>query len=545
MPSQDGKISIDPGCVLLVAGTGGFTHAAPVLELGRILAGRGHRIEFATHKGQEKWVAPDYYSFVSRIHTMGEAMTPEQEATHYQDMQQSDPRRDYWGYFRPKLTVDAFWTSDFAYLKDIVAASRPDMIVADFFVDAVRDIQRLTGIPVAMVWPQMPYGLAKVPYIPGVPGFQIDALSSEHASLATRIRAELRPLRALPAMIHYLRFVHGMRRAAGVAHSLPHAQRTPDHLALVNSFWGLETPKDLPPLIAAVGPILADEYPDLDGQLEDFLRGKLRVVYVSFGTHIQLPPEHIARFLDALSVLIRKKMVDGVIWVANAPQRKLFSPGQRVQGSFAEEVTVGHILGNNDPAWHFTPFAPQRAILDHPHTVLFVTHGGGGSVNEALFHGTPMLCLGFFFDQPLNGLRIQEAGVGLAMDKAGFSTAEIVDKCRAILLDEDGLVHRNVRRMAHIARVSSRKKYYAADLIEEIMYDRKFGSGPAASEEGGSSGTLTCPATRPRPLHLQTADARMSVWRARNWDLTCFGCVAFAGVLGLGYHAYVWFVRRR
>ncbi len=210
-----------------------------MLELGRILAQRGHRIEFATHKGQQKWVAPDYYSFVSRVHDMGEPMAAEQEAAHYLDMQQSDPRRDYWGYFRPKLTVDAFWTSDFAFLKDIVAASKPDMIVADFFVDAVRDIQYITGIPVAMVWPQMPYGFAKVSYIPGVPGFQIDALSSEHASLETRVRAELRPLRALPAIIHYLSFVRNMRRAAGVNYSLPHAQRTPDHLALVNSFWGL------------------------------------------------------------------------------------------------------------------------------------------------------------------------------------------------------------------------------------------------------------------------------------------------------------------
>jgi hypothetical protein len=155
-----------------------------------------------------------------------------------------------------------------------------------------------------------------------------------------------------------------------------------------------------------------------------------------------------------------------------------------------------------------------------------------------------MLCLGFFFDQPLNGLRIQEAGVGLAMDKTSFFTSEIVDKCRTILLDEEGLVNQNVHRMAHIARVSSRKKYYAVDLIEEVMYDRKFSSSPALSPQAGWNGTVDRPTTRSRPLHLQTADARMSVWRARNWDLTCFGCAAFAGFLGLGCHAYFWFRRR-
>ncbi|KAB5545735.1 hypothetical protein GE09DRAFT_1224689 [Coniochaeta sp. 2T2.1] len=474
---------------------------------------------------------------------MGESMTAAEEAAHYVDMQASDPRRDYWGYFRPKLTVDAFWTSDLAFLKDIVATVKPDMIVADFFVDAIRDIQHLTGIPIAMVWPQMPYGLAKVSYIPGVPGFQIDALSGEHASLFTRLRAELRPLRALPPIIHYLRSVRNMRRTAGVNYSLPTAQRTPDHLALVNSFWGLETPKDLPPMIAAVGPILADEYPPLDSQLEDFFNLHQRVVYLSFGTHIQLPASHIAHFLAALSVLLLENLIDGVIWVASAALLRHFPLDLIVHGG-SGQISVRHALQNSNPAWYFTPFAPQRAVLAHPKTALFVTHGGGSSVNESLFHGTPMLCHPFFFDQPLNGLRIQEAGVGLTMDRDSFSTSEIVEKSRAILLDEDGgAVALNVRRMAHVARASSTKKYYAADLIEEVMYDRKFSPILPAEvpQGGGRNGVL---ARRRRPLHLQTADARMSVWRAQNWDLTCFGCVALAGILGLGYRAYVCLRRR-
>lgn len=507
-----------------------------------MLSQRGHKIEFATHRGQEKWVEPEYYRFVSRVHTMGEPMTAEQEETHYLALQNSDPRRDYRGFFRPKHTVDAFWTSDFACLKRVVAVCKPDVIVADFFVNAARDIQYQTGIPLAMVWPQMPYGHAKVPYIPGVPGFQIDALSSEHASLTARLRAELRPVRALPAIISYLRFVRSMRRAAGVTYSLPNLSRTPDHLALVNSFWGLETPKDLPPMIAAVGPILADEYPALDGQLEEFLGGERRVVYVSLGTHILLDQEHTTRFLDAFSVLLRENIIDGVIWVAKAAQRRLFPLNHAIHGS-AGETTVQHALENTDRAWHFTPFAPQRAVLDHPHTVLFVTHGGGSSVNEALFHRTPMLSLGFFFDQPLNGLRIQEAGVGLAMDKAAFSAPEIVEKCRALLLDGDGLVRQNVCRMAHIARVSARKKDYAADLVEEMMYDRMFSSAPPEAVQGTGSGALKRTKAR-RPLHLQTADARMSAWRSQNWDLTCLGCATFVGVLGVGYHTYLWLRRR-
>ncbi|KAK3991278.1 UDP-glucosyl transferase family protein [Cladorrhinum sp. PSN332] len=515
------KDQLTTGKVLLVVGAGGFTHAAPVLELGRVLAQRGHEVQFATHQDHDKWVKTKYYSFITKVHIMGPDLPPEEEAQQYRELQASDPRVSYEGYFKPKYTVDQFWTSDYFCLQGIFAEYKPDMVVADFFVDAVRDIgYPHSNTPYAMVWPQMPYGMAGASYIPGVPGFQTDALSSEHASFWTRLRAELRPLRALPAMVKYLRWVRKMRRDAGVSGGLPLLKK-PNYLALVNSFWGLEVPKDLPPMIAAVGPILADEYPPLDGPTKTFFSAHRRIVYVSFGTHIQLEPKHLARFLASFSAMFREDLIDGVVWAANEAQRNVFSfvgtaelnaiPGSR-------RVSIGDIINNKTPEWYFTPFAPQRAILDRPETVLFVTHGGGSSVNEATFHGTPMLSLGFFFDQPLNGLRIQEAGVGLAMDKAAFTESEMVEKCRAILADENGSFGLNVTRMRHIARVASRNKHHACDLIEEVMYDRKFG------------------ATTGRPWHLQTADMRMPVWRAKNWDLKAFGSIVFAGVIGTGFY---------
>jgi hypothetical protein len=148
-----------------------------------------------------------------------------------------------------------------------------------------------------------------------------------------------------------------------------------------------------------------------------------------------------------------------------------------------------------------------------------------------------MLSLGFFFDQPLNCLRIQEAGVGLALDKACFTTAEIVDKCRSILLDKDGDFAQDVQRMKHIARASSRKKYYAADLIEEVMYDYKFSLRPPEKSPGDEQ-TVTTQGRR-RPMHLETADVRMPLWRARNWDLRAIGTFTMVGIVGLGCYAYM------
>ncbi|KAI1102915.1 UDP-glucosyl transferase family protein [Jackrogersella minutella] len=520
--------------ILLVVGTGGFTHAAPVLELGRILSARGHHVSLATHHGQEKWVEGGSYGFISSVFTMGQPMDPETEAAHYLQMQNSDIRKNYRDYFRPKFNVDAFWASDYSSLKEICADFKPDMIVADFFVDsAVRDIKHQTGVPVATVWPQMPYAMVSASYIPGLPGFQVDALTSEHASLWTRIRAALRPLRALSAVIPYLKFVREMRRKAGVNYTLPILKK-PDYLVLVNSFWGLETPKDLPPLVAPIGPILSEEFEPLNGPLEMFYADHHRVMYISFGTHIQVAPQDLEKLVGAFSDLLNEGLIDGIIWAASDTQRNLFDRDQTLRYG---EAKLGDVLNNLNPSWFFTPFAPQRAVLARQETILFVTHGGGSSVNEAMFHDTPMLSLGFFFDQLLNGLRIQEAGVGLTLDKADFSESEILEKSRVLLQDRDGTIAQDVRRMGHISRISARKKEFGADLIEEVLYDHRFSLVPP----GATAAESSC---RRRPMHLQTADARMFAWRAQNWDLASLA-VASAGVVGYLSWALIDLIRTR
>ncbi|KXJ85667.1 hypothetical protein Micbo1qcDRAFT_169247 [Microdochium bolleyi] len=716
---DSGGLSGEGTTILIVVGTGGFTHAAPMLEVGRLLAARGHHIEFATHRGQERWVdaeaARSRYGFVSRVHLMGEPMDVEAEVEHYMQMQETDARVDYRAYAAPKLRVDAFWEADYASLVDIVtgpAAAKPDLILADFFVDmACRDIQRQFDIPLASMWPQMPYGMLGASYIPGPPGLQIDALTSEHASLWTRLRAALRPLRALPVMLTYLGFLRSMRLRAGVPYLLPFTSK-PNHLVLVNSFWGLETPRDLPPLACPVGPILSEEYPALYDGLREFLDARERVVYVCFGTHVQVPYRDLRKIVAALLALMlpretmealcyadggdegqgRKKgkrktgyreldyeavyrearrhldtvastsivgaaaapsgsargIIDGVVWAVPASQVPHFHrphdfAAAHDDDSFPsndETFLISAILEHAHPSWHITSFAPQRAVLAHPSTVLFLTHGGASSVQEALFHGTPMLCLGYFFDQPLNGLRIIEAGVGEALDKAAFSAGEIVEKIAGIVLDdggraakkEEGEYARNVERMRCIARVASRRKELAADLVQEVLFDHKYGAAtgsdttvgaltgalpePAMDSEGeddddehssddsdsdvssedleaglggasttswrkeqrrrkkkgskktgaistgsGKYGTMSGSSKRDqplgngtgkdgtqqsssskrrrrRPMHLQTADMRMPVWRARNWDLALVGVAAAAAAGGVGWFAW-------
>ncbi|KAF6843579.1 hypothetical protein CMUS01_01987 [Colletotrichum musicola] len=491
--------------ILLVVTVGGFTHAAPILELGAVLAARGHEVHFGTNAGQERWAAD--YPAIARIHTFGPALPDDEAERHYARMSRWRPSDGIGPIMASKYLFDSYWPDAHFHLRELVLDpdTRPDMIIADFFVDAAaKDMMIEFGVPIAVMWPQMPYLLAPVSYIPGQPGFQVDFTpTSERASMLSRIRNEMVLFWALPHITAWARWSKKMRKRMGVRHSLP-MQSKPNHLVFVNSFFGLEPPKDLPPLMAAVGPILSDEYPQLDDTYRAFLESHDKTIYVALGTHIVLPEHDLCKLIQGLVLALDAGHVNGVIWSIGSAARKPANPSSTFKRADGSTLSVGGIFNGDHPEFLVPTFAPQRAILDHENTRVYLTHGGGSSANETLFHGTPVLVIGFFFDQLSNSARLVEAGVGLSLDKFDFRPEEMAAKIGHIVSDPDGTVGRNVERMRRIARIASRRKHLAADMVEEVVADHEL-----RFKEGREL----------RPMHIQTADMRMPAWKAKNWDL--------------------------
>ncbi|KAK0663630.1 UDP-glucuronosyltransferase 2B23 [Lasiodiplodia hormozganensis] len=516
--------------IMLLSTVGGYTHAAPILQLGAVLAARGHTITFATNAGQEHWARS--YPFISAVHTLGPALPA--------DVDDDIFARSYaWSaatsgglgaIFASKRAMDAHtWADSHAHLRRLCAPSsphRPDLILADYFSDAAAtDMLREHGVAVAVLWPQFPFAApsAKPAYVPGVPGFQpVPATTSEGLSVWQRLRNEVVLLRALPHVRAQERWTREMRRRAGAARDRPMGYERLRFLVLVNSFFGLETPRPLPPLMAAVGPVLADSWAPLESGFERWLDGRRRVVYVSLGTHVVLPEDKGMELMKGLVEVLRRGGVDGVVWALPEVTRKRFDRSKRVAvaGNGAEEmeteVVVGDVLDGKLDGFMVMPFAPQRAVLDHPHVTLFLTHAGGSSANEATYHGVRVLCLPVWFDQLANAVRLVDAGVGLKLDKFAFHSDEVVEKIETVVRDEDGMFAKNVQRLKRIARIAAKGKHRAADLIEEVLADWEGGVGKGE-----------------RPMHLQTADCRMSTWKARNWDLwaVVMGITAVSGGL--------------
>ncbi|KAF5971822.1 UDP-glucuronosyltransferase 2C1 microsomal [Fusarium bulbicola] len=478
--------------ILLLATTGGFTHAAPVLEIGAVLASRGHGVQFATCAGQEDWTAN--YPFIKTVYTVGPAASEDDLDVHYESMRLWRHEHGFGPMMRSKYFFDNFWTDTYKSLRSLCGneSTRPDFIVADFFADsAARDMLKQFNIQLASVWPQMPYTMAPVSYHPGQPGFQADgALTSEHASLSSRFWNEFVVLAALPTIIPWLIWTKRMRVDAGVnySHSL---LSKPDYLVLVNSFWGLEAPKELPPLMAPVGPILSDEYLPLDQDLAQFLSSHDRTIYVCLGTHVNLPGEELEKYLLGFIQALDEDSINGVIWSIPQKPRANFDILKSYSLSDGSSISITDLLNDSHPHFRLPIFAPQRAILAHPNTVLFLTHGGGSSANETLFHGTPVLAIGYFFDQLCNSARLKAAGVGMSLDKSYLTPSSISSAIAEIINDEDGSFAMNVRRMQGIAALNSKRKHLAADLIEEVMIDQEL-----RLKKG----------VELRPMHLQTAD---------------------------------------
>ncbi|KAL0935022.1 UDP-glucosyl transferase family protein (cytochrome P450) [Colletotrichum truncatum] len=520
--------------ILLVSTVGGFTHAAPILELGAVLAARGHEVHFGTNSGQEQWAST--YPSVSRVHSFGPALPDGEARLHYTRMTKWRPSDGIGSIMESKYLFDSYWPDTYFHLRELVLdpATKPDMIIADFFVDAAaKDMMIEFGVPIAVMWPQMPYLLAPVSYIPGQSGFQVDFTpTSENASMWSRIRNEMVMFWALPHITAWLWWTKKMRKQHGVKHPLPLATK-PGHLVFVNSFFGLEPPKDLPPLMAAVGPILSDEYPQLEDKFKTFLEFHDKTIYIALGTHVVLPNEDLGKLIRGLILALDEGHINGVIWSIGSAGRRDSDRTASFNRADGSTLTVGDIFDEKHADFLAPTFAPQRAILEHVHTRVYLTHGGGSSANETLFHGTPVLVMGFFFDQLSNSSRLVEAGVGLAMDKFDFRPDEIATKIARIVTDPDNSVGRNVERMKRIAHVASRRKYLAADLVEEVIHDHelRFKDGKEL-----------------RPMHLQTADMRMPLWKAKNWDLwaaslsmaavgstVCFLGVKYARQLDFGF----------
>lgn len=105
-------------------------------------------------------------------------------------------------------------------------------------------------------------------------------------------------------------------------------------------------------------------------------------------------------------------------------------------------------------------FVPQKTVLAHKNTVLFISHTGASSAQEGLFFSKPIICIPFFGDQPELCNRVESSGAGIQLSKS-FSASQLGESVQRIMKTPQ--YREKAERMSKILRCGGAPKF--VDLV--------------------------------------------------------------------------------
>ncbi|CAO3585756.1 unnamed protein product [Absidia cylindrospora] len=133
-------------------------------------------------------------------------------------------------------------------------------------------------------------------------------------------------------------------------------------------------------------------------------------------------------------------------------------------------------------------WAPQFALLSHPSMALFITHGGAGSVHEALFNKVPLFVFPFFGDQPSTARMIRRSQLGDFFDTKDmqYTDTTLQELTRGIrYVATDPMVRRSVQHFGAAVQVRSQRAVQrGADTVEELIVGAIDGEAPYMMDVG-------------------------------------------------------------
>nr|XP_055062030.1 UDP-glucuronosyltransferase 2C1-like isoform X2 [Misgurnus anguillicaudatus] len=186
-----------------------------------------------------------------------------------------------------------------------------------------------------------------------------------------------------------------------------------------------EFPRPTMPNIVYMGGFQCKPSKPLPQDLEDFVQssGDHGVIVMSLGTLIgQLPDDVAEAIAEAFAELPQK-----IIWGYK---------GRRPSA-----------LGNNTL---IMDWIPQNDLLGHPKTRVFVAHGGTNGIQEAIYHGVPIIGFGLIFDQPDNLSKMRVKGVAKTVDFATVDKDSFLETVKEVLYKPS--YRENMQRLSRLHR---------------------------------------------------------------------------------------------
>ncbi|XP_029376096.1 UDP-glucuronosyltransferase 2C1-like [Echeneis naucrates] len=194
---------------------------------------------------------------------------------------------------------------------------------------------------------------------------------------------------------------------------------------LFRSDFVFDFPRPTMPNIVYIGGFQCKPAQPLPADLEQFVQsaGEHGVIIMTLGTLVNALPAEVTEEIASVFA----KMPQKVIWKHK---------GERPS-----------TLGNNTL---IVDWMPQKDLLGHPQTKVFVAHGGTNGVQEAIYHGVPVLGIPLFFDQYDNLLRLQERGAGKIIPFADVNSQTFEQALKEVLHQES--YRQNIERLSRLHR---------------------------------------------------------------------------------------------
>jgi MGT family glycosyltransferase len=378
-------------------------HAFPMLALGTRLVARGHEVTFETWKRWREHVENAGMNFVA---------APEYPVF---------PTRE-----RPLKPYEAVVLAT-AQTRAAVRAAAPQVVVHDILTLAPAMAGELEGITVATLIPHVHPSSA-----PGSPPYAFGARIPRSAAGRTLWRALERPvqagLRQGRAELNETRAQLGLPPVTRLHGGLSH------RLCLVGTFPQLEYPRDWPPEVHIVGPLLWEPpYEDTEPP-----QGEEPLVLVAVST-AQDPDHELLR--------------TALLGLGKAPVRVLAATNRKpLKRPAAVPANVKLV------DW----ISYSRTM---PRCAAVISHAGHGTVVRALASGAPVLAIPHSGDMGENAARVDWAGVGVRLPWRLLRPATLRLALQRVLEDPALVTRARVlRTWSEVNDGASR----AAELIEEL-----------------------------------------------------------------------------
>lgn len=298
-------------------------------------------------------------------------------------------------------------------------------------------------------------------------------------------------------------------KSLGLSPAMTPQDKWKDSIKLFNTAFGFTPGRPIGPLAELVGPIMPKKYPTLNHPLESFLHVHKKVAYVAFGQHVTPTAADTVLLFTALLESMELGHINGIIWAAKT-----------YPGSFSTTITT-----SSNTTYDLSKFgdleaysnimlvkwAPQMALLQHPSTLFYITHGGAGSIYESSYSGVRFITYPIFGDQLLAAGLAEKNGYGLTLSfKSSQENANHIVQRMAI--DKDGVIQSNTDKFKALVQIRSQSGITrSADVIEEVLFTHK------------ENGDIP---------HRWDAKRDMSFIKANNYDIyfivfTSLGCIGY------------------